>query len=470
MTALLIALFGMVAMAGILEIFDQGGNTDSSSDSDDNAIDPPEETGTVYQVDIQLRNSLINLDTFDPKVDVVVLTTRSLDLDFSMNDEGDTLSISYGDTLTQLSASWGSGGIANSVIIRHIDGSRDSEETSDYRLQLSHENNNGSDPVFLEIDAGVEQYFLGDFHGIVNLAESDHSLTLVGQLENEPGALMTRDELLHLRHEFDWSVQGSIGGDNVQFMSLQGSIALGAGDDYFELRSGQALVDLGVGDDTVASQHLGSEGDIIIAYGGSGSDNMSGSTGLDYLDGGRDSDRVSGGQGDDIIAGGTSGDELYGGDGNDTLYGAQDPNQRTLQSQLSFFDIDDGAADTIFGGSGNDEIVLGQFDTAFGGLGENEFTVAYDPSIDGMARVQDFHGAVDSLNIVVKLDERLLDLWSGEQIEGRLFDVTTDVMWSCIDPTVSKFVLIVGGFSVAEIVSDSLPKIGLVKVTGYLDI
>jgi hypothetical protein len=43
-------------------------------------------------------------------------------------------------------------------------------------------------------------------------------------------------------------------------------------------------------------------------------------------------------------------------------------------------------------------------------------------------------------------------------------------MWSCIDPTVSKFVLIVGGFSVAEIVSDSLPKIGLVKVTGYLDI
>ena len=99
---------------------------------------------------------------------------------------------------------------------------------------------------------------------------------------------------------------------------------------------------------------LGGAGDDLIAigevawtiFGGDGSDTLVGSDSADQLFGEGGNDQLVGSAGDDYLEGGAGHDELYGQGGRDSLFG--------LSGNDRLF-ADDGAPDTIRGGSGNDE-------------------------------------------------------------------------------------------------------------------
>ncbi|WP_192931093.1 calcium-binding protein [Gemmobacter serpentinus] len=79
----------------------------------------------------------------------------------------------------------------------------------------------------------------------------------------------------------------------------------------------------------------------------------------------------------DMISGGQGADSIDGGAGNDTLYGSDDLAVMQDWSPMSTWESlhDDGAADTLAGGAGDDRLVLSSGDTGIGGAGADLFEV-----------------------------------------------------------------------------------------------
>ena len=129
----------------------------------------------------------------------------------------------------------------------------------------------------------------------------------------------------------------------------------------------------------------GHEGDDGNA--GAGRDTLIGGTGDDTLDGGEDDDWLAGGEGSDLLIGGRGSDTLDGGEGSDTLYGA-------------FPEGDDGAADFLNGGNGDDLLVLGAGDHGSGGAGADVFALGQWLGEGGFATITDYDAAEDRIVLV----------------------------------------------------------------------
>ncbi|WP_296169951.1 calcium-binding protein, partial [uncultured Brevundimonas sp.] len=143
-----------------------------------------------------------------------------------------------------------------------------------------------------------------------------------------------------------------------------------------------------------------------IVYGGDETD-PSGATYGDGIDGADGDDTLYGGAGRDVILGGEGVDLIDGGDGNDILYHDGDgldvtvtflPPENQFGSPIParvFLAQDrraeDGAADTINGGAGNDFIYLGVGDSADGGIGTDTVEV-------------NFRGRTTALNLNMSAD------------------------------------------------------------------
>lgn len=465
MGSILFALFGMAALAGILDLWDREPEPEDHSTETDGSSEVP---GNVYQVSVGLKNDSFQFDNFDPEVDKVILETRSLDLDFSLDQTGGVLSVFYGDAVTELSAPWGVDGVGNSIVIRHIIGEGDNESAVDYLLKISDEVDTGSEPTFVEIDDSVVQLSVPRFHGVLNLGDNTNRLYLDGDFLSYSEVLNLCGDSAALGTVPDLNVYGGDGNDMVQFSDLHGSVSLGQGDDQFEMIGGQAQVDLGDGDDHLDGSLSQSLNDILVGLGGSGNDDMSGTSGHDYIDGGQDEDLLIGLGGEDRIVGGTADDSLYGGSGNDALISGRDVVFLPPGSQTTFEDFSDGAADNMYGGGGDDILVMDQFDTAYGGAGSDDFTVYYDPTREGLAAIDDFDHTTDSLKVVVKLSDELLNLWNGHRLDDGTFEVTPRVEWSLVDASTSRYMLQVGGYSIVEVISAAPPLIGSVSVLGYV--
>ncbi|HTI66256.1 MAG TPA: M10 family metallopeptidase C-terminal domain-containing protein, partial [Caulobacteraceae bacterium] len=124
------------------------------------------------------------------------------------------------------------------------------------------------------------------------------------------------------------TISGEGGADQISGGLGNDAIAGGAGDDLL-------LGDLG--NDTIDG---GDDNDVLL--GGSGNDNLTGGSGADTLNGGGGTDNVNGGDGSDLIIAAGDGDSLSGGDGDDE------------------FRIGAGA-DTLDGGAGNDTVSAADF-------------------------------------------------------------------------------------------------------------
>ncbi|SEQ24320.1 Ca2+-binding protein, RTX toxin-related [Loktanella sp. DSM 29012] len=145
------------------------------------------------------------------------------------------------------------------------------------------------------------------------------------------------------------------------------------------------------------------DGDDVID-GGVGNDIIEGNGGQDFIDGGEGNDVITAGVGDEVdpstapasgmrpaddyqnaYAGGAGGDLIVGGVGDDIITG--DDDSRVSEKTGQGFDAGADGSDTIFGGEGNDEIHVGTWadgeqnlaneslgnaaDTAFGGAGDD---------------------------------------------------------------------------------------------------
>jgi Ca2+-binding RTX toxin-like protein len=145
----------------------------------------------------------------------------------------------------------------------------------------------------------------------------------------------------------------------------------GAGDDVMFLRQGDDLAYGGAGDDRI---DLGQGED--RGFGGTGDDTMSGNGGDDV---------IRGEAGHDLLLGGTGSDALHGGRGNDTLAGMS----LTLATPVAN-KIADGF-DSLYGGAGDDLLILGPGDQGWGGSGDDLFQLDHRRSdLTSISIVQDF--------------------------------------------------------------------------------
>lgn len=141
-------------------------------------------------------------------------------------------------------------------------------------------------------------------------------------------------------------------------------------------------------------------------YGGIGADTLVGAAGADALYGGNDADRLYAGNGADVLDGGAGADYLYGGAGDDILYydsadniidGGAGQDTLVLGNSAAYIDLNGNskfagievvvggngadtiygtaaAAETLFGGAGNDILAgLGADDSLAGGAGNDTF-------------------------------------------------------------------------------------------------
>ncbi|RYD63077.1 MAG: hypothetical protein EOP58_12070, partial [Sphingomonadales bacterium] len=141
---------------------------------------------------------------------------------------------------------------------------------------------------------------------------------------------------------------------------IEGAVWLDLGDDAIVNRGTiRGYIDMGEGDDRIDNRggvivgvaNLGWGNDVF--QGGALADAATGDRGDDTILGGGGSDLLLGGFGNDTLTGGAGNDGLYGEGGNDVIYTAE--------------------GDRVFGGAGNDSIVLGdyRFHSIVGGDGHD---------------------------------------------------------------------------------------------------
>jgi uncharacterized delta-60 repeat protein len=163
------------------------------------------------------------------------------------------------------------------------------------------------------------------------------------------------------------------------------SILAGEGDDWIDAEdsstfAGGNTVFGGNGNDKVFSgagpDSLWGEDGNDKLYGSDGSDSLYGNGGSDTLYGGAQSDHLRGTGGRDKIYGGGGNDRLYGGASADFLYGQAGFDQILGEGGNDRLYGDDGDADTLSGGAGNDFFITvdGVADHLFGDGGRDSMT------------------------------------------------------------------------------------------------
>ena len=171
------------------------------------------------------------------------------------------------------------------------------------------------------------------------------------------------------------------------------------------------------GDDTMSG---GAGNDLLIGW--DGDDSLSGAGGTDWLLGLDGNDQLSGGDGLDVLIGGKGQDTLTGGAGSDFVESANILDEPTLIASLdgaeNIDDIDFGyalptasdAGDIADLGPGDDTIVAGSHDTITGGSGADEFVLG--DWIEGVQPVviEDFDDAEDLISFVHAEDHPTPDL------------------------------------------------------------
>lgn len=228
---------------------------------------------------------------------------------------------------------------------------------------------------------------------IEDLLEANELDAILDQVTKDLTGLGGADEMLQARVDIDAAF--GTGGDDALTGTLNND-ALTGGDGAGTLFGDE-------GNDTL---YAGDGNDEL--YGGSGADDLQGETGVDFLnggeghdtlDGGTDRDLLFGGEGDDILHGGGANDFLQGGLGYDTLNGGSGDD--TLDGTFGDGSNDQDDADVLWGGSGDDHIILGQSDLAVGGAGSDTFTGgSYIESAEVAGRVADFDPTEDRIEVI----------------------------------------------------------------------
>lgn len=184
--------------------------------------------------------------------------------------------------------------------------------------------------------------------------------------------------------------------------------------------------ELNEGDDTSEALTGTSGPDILSGEGGD--DTMRGGNGLDFMLGGEGDDAMFGqggnddlfgAEGDDEMHGGRSGDTLMGGPGNDTLFGGPGDDQivgaditnrapevgdrytgREGGGPYFLQTPTDSESNVLDGGTGDDELFLGEGDIATGGRGNDLFEIGHWVTDEAnVPLITDFDETEDTLSV-----------------------------------------------------------------------
>lgn len=276
----------------------------------------------------------------------------------------------------------------------------------------------------------------------------------------------------------DDTITGSIGNDLLLGGSGNDEIDGGRGNDYIEGGFGKDKLYGGKFADSkyVSGYWLGNQyiygyyeytvdHSTNLIYGEGGDDYIEGGYGADMLDGGDGADRIYGGNysyyyddviydhdviygrggddylsgeaGNDVIYGGLGDDEIYGGSGADTLYGEE--GNDSIYSYGYYSSDDDNTVDYLFGGTGDDYLVIGTGDKADGGVGNDKIifdapntavavTIAEIIAGEGADQIK-ISDLSESSHVIVDLSETTQakdDIYDWS-FEGTLSDVALEV-------------------------------------------
>jgi hypothetical protein len=155
------------------------------------------------------------------------------------------------------------------------------------------------------------------------------------------------------------------------------------------------------------------------AYGGAGSDQITGNQAANVLRGGAGNDVIDGLQGDDVLEGGAGDDTLRGGDDNDTLQGGDGNDALYGDAGEDRLSGGDGA-DMLDGGAANDQLAGGNGDDSLtGGAGSDVFVI--ETTDFGTDTIIDF-GTGDRISIAGLLQPISLFQGSGTTAQtGQIF-------------------------------------------------
>ena len=191
------------------------------------------------------------------------------------------------------------------------------------------------------------------------------------------------------------TVQGGDGADTLDGRddTLSRTYQGGAGDDVILAAKLTDVADGGEGDDTIRP----AAGD-DLSYGGAGNDVVTDGFGRDIHFGGEGDDSLSGGANGDFLQGGAGADSLIGGGGSDYLAGGSDNDLIDGRASQGDAPKDDGL-DSLFGGTGDDQLFLDNGDQATGGDGADRFTIDEAAAGDGVVTITDFTAGEDDIAI-----------------------------------------------------------------------
>ncbi len=189
------------------------------------------------------------------------------------------------------------------------------------------------------------------------------------------------------------------GGEDAQTGTFNDDRILGgSGQDALFGDEGDDTLQAGAGNDEL---HGDTGNDVL--EGGAGIDFLDGGEGHDTLDGGADRDLLFGGDGDDVLLGGAAADFLSGGMGSDTLNGGSGDDVLNGTFTGGSSDQDDG--DVLWGGDGNDTLIIGRDDVAHGGAGSDTFVAGdYIEDADVAGHVADFNPSEDRIEVIFDPD------------------------------------------------------------------
>lgn len=183
-----------------------------------------------------------------------------------------------------------------------------------------------------------------------------------------------------------------------------------AGDDTVFGRDGEDVLEGADGDDMLCS----GDGDDVVT-GNRGQDLIEGQGGNDWVSGDYGWDNVRGDDGDDTVIGGRGGDIVAGGEGDDLIFGGildgiplNLEEMTALRDGESLEDLnggiemrDDSLGNTLTGGTGDDDLILGSSDLAAGNEGFDTFHVMSEQVGEEAARIENFNATEDAITVIV---------------------------------------------------------------------
>ncbi|MBB3993805.1 hypothetical protein GGR95_001436 [Sulfitobacter undariae] len=200
------------------------------------------------------------------------------------------------------------------------------------------------------------------------------------------------------------------------------------GDDFIDGNAGDDVMNGRAGNDTIFGRDgedvlVGEAGDDMLCS-GDGDDFVTGNTGQDLIEGqGGDDflsgdygwDTVRGDEGNDTVIGGRGGDMVAGGEGDDVVFGGIIENLPLNLTELTelrdggeLTDInggidmrDDSVGNRVWGGAGDDDLILGSGDIANGHEGSDTYHIMSEQVGDVAPVIASFVPSDDAITVIV---------------------------------------------------------------------